>query len=637
MCGLFKYFFSLRILVLLPVISFAQTQTDTLNYIFFAKPVNLLSTSFDKHLNTYSLNTGLIFNKTFGKFNLSVNENFNSKFIKTTQSNIRDDQKLSILTSYNFTKQLGVGISAESRILSDNRTIGINEASISNVSLFTLYSPRNEIILAPFGGYTNNRQIGENDYGFLYGIEGSMNRLELSDFLLTSQLKLKNEDISPRKNLLRYLNLIIDNNFDKDVSNSLRAGFVQDRKDFYYTAEPLVAQDFNVKNNIQTRIETGYAIEDRIRFGNFFEVFTFDVLGKVMWRDIDKDTRYKPLVLNDKSFYDTRINELRLDFEGVLTYHSKFLSANLRGIVSERDEKNITKNISGSNPFYFEQREREESQKNNNSTRTSLTLSGGFNFSRTDRLLFSFLQNKLRYDTPAEENFDDRDEILSIFRIRYSKKLTPFFEAFINTEGTYNHIVYIFSEKSSNNNVNRVLKFASGGYYSGKNVSSLNIFEVSANYTVYDFEDINPNYKSFSFRQFTAVDSSTIKLSRDLSFNVYGYIKLSEQGDFKWDSFSERPTRFLEEIYGEPKISINISKILFSLGARYFSLKTFNYNKKERILDTEYQSLGPLMEIYIFLKDILYMRIYGWYEYIKINNERNQQQANLIMQVNWNF
>src|SRR5690606_39877523 len=62
---LFKYFFSLRILVLLPVISFAQTQTDTLNYIFFAKPVNLLSTSFDKHLNTYSLNTGLIFNKTF--------------------------------------------------------------------------------------------------------------------------------------------------------------------------------------------------------------------------------------------------------------------------------------------------------------------------------------------------------------------------------------------------------------------------------------------------------------------------------------------------------------------------------------------------------------------------------------------
>src|SRR5690606_40516374 len=124
-------------------------------------------------------------------------------FIKTTQSNIRDDQKLSILTSYNFTKQLGVGISAESRILSDNRTIGINEASISNVSLFTLYSPRNEIILAPFGGYTNNRQIGENDYGFLYGIEGSMNRLELSDFLLTSQLKLKNEDISPRKNLLR--------------------------------------------------------------------------------------------------------------------------------------------------------------------------------------------------------------------------------------------------------------------------------------------------------------------------------------------------------------------------------------------------------------------------------------------------
>jgi hypothetical protein len=617
--------------------SFSQSSTDSLEYIYLSKPLNILTTSFEKQLNTYSLNSGLIFSKHFGNFNFSLNENFNSKFVKTGQNNIRDEQKLSLLTSYNLSEKAGIGVSAENRILSDDRTIEINQASISNVSLFTLYSPQPDMTFSPFVGYSNNRQIGENDYGLLYGLEGNVNKLDISDFHLTSQLKLRNEDITPRKNLIRYLSLIADNNFDKDVANIFSARFIQNRKDFYYTAEPQIAENFNIVNNIQSRIETGYSVEDRLRFGNFIDIFTLDAIGNVTWREIDRNTRYRPTNVNSASVFDTKINELRVEFEALISYYSDFFSGSLRGIISERDEKNITKNFEGSNPFFFDERKNQESQKNNNSTRASLTFLGNFNFSKTDRLMFSLLQNKLRYDTQSEENFDDRDEILSIFRLRYSKMLTPFFEAFIGTEGTYSHIVYLFSEKSSNNNINRVLKFASGGNYFGKNISSSNIFEVSANYTVYDFEDLNPNYKSFSFRQFTAVDSSTIKIFRNLFFNVYGYLKFSEQGDFQWNSFSERPTRFLEEIYGEPKFTVNVNGINFSFGLRYFSLKSFNYNKEEKILDSDYLSKGPLMEIFLLLKDVLYLRIYGWYEFITINNDIKQKQTNLNMHVNWSF
>ncbi|OGU76243.1 MAG: hypothetical protein A2V93_02940 [Ignavibacteria bacterium RBG_16_34_14] len=617
--------------------SFSQSSTDSLEFIYLVKPQNILSTSFDKLLNTYSLNSGLIFNKSFGDFSFNINENFNSKFVKTGQNNIRDEQKISLSTSYKLSKIIGIGISAENRILSDDRTIEINQASISNVSLFTLYSPQPDMTFSPFIGYSNNRQIGENDYGLIYGLEGTVNNLDISDFNLTSQLKFRNEDISPRKNLIRYLSLIADNSFDKDVANIFSARFIQNRKDFYFTAEPQITEDLDIVNNIQSRTETGYSVEDRLRFGNFIDIFTFDALGKVAWREIDRDTRYRPVNINSTSVFDTKINELRVEFEALISYYSDFFYGSLRGIFSERDEKNITKNFEGSNPFFFEERKRQESQKNNNSIRASFTFLGGLNFSKTDKLVFSLLQNKLKYDTPGEENFDDRDEILSIFRLRYSKLLTPFFEAFIGTEGTYSHIVYLFSEKSSNNNINRVLKFASGGNYFGKNVSSSNTFEVSANYTVYDFEDLNPNYKSFSFRQFTAIDSSTIRILRNLSFNVYGYLKFSEQGDFKWTSFSERPTRFLEEIYGEPKFTVNINRINFSFGLRYFSLKTFNYDKREKIIDSDYLSKGPLMEIFILLKDILYLRIYGWYEFITINSAIKQKQTNFIMQMNWSF
>lgn len=637
-------FYSLRFYRLLPLyflflsnIALSQSPIDSLDIIADTIPANLLSTSFDKQLNTYSLNTGLLFYKSFGNVNLKLSEHFNSKFVRTAEKNIRDEHRFVLHSSYRILQNLEAGISADNLILSDSRRIEINQASISNVSLYTLYSPQPNLAFSPFVGYSNNRQIGENDFGYIYGAEAAAINYELSDFNINSQLKIRNEDISPRKNLLRYVNLVLNNDFDRNVSNTVRARFIQNRKDFYYTADPLIFEEFNVSNNIQSRIETGYSIENHLSFGNFFNIFSLDALGKITYREIDRNTRYRSSNVSSTNVFDTKIDELRIELESLISYESKLFSGFLRGIYSERDEKNITKNFNGSNPFFFEERSRIESQKNNNAIRGSLSLAGIFNFSESDKLQFSLLQNKLRYDTPSTENFDDRDEILSIVRIRYSKLLTPFFETFVNTEGTYSHIVYLFSERSSNNNVNRILKFAAGGNYFGKNVSSSNTFEVSANYTVYDFEDLNPNFKSFSFRQFTATDSSTIKIFKNLSFGIFGYLKLSEQGDFRWSSFSARPTRFLEEIYAEPKLTVDIHGIKTSLGLRYFSLETFNFQGKNKIRDSRYLSKGPLVEIFLLLRDILYLRVYGWYEFITINNNIEQEQVNVSMQLNWNF
>ncbi len=257
-------------------------------------------------------------------------------------------------------------------------------------------------------------------------------------------------------------------------------------------------------------------------------------------------------------------------------------------------------------------------------------------FSGSDKLYFSLFQNKLSYDTPSPENFDDRDELLSIVRLKYIKTLSPFFSVFINTEGTYNHIVYIFSERSSNNNVNRIVKLSSGGIYSGKYFTSSNSFEVSANYTVYDFEDLTPNYRSFSFRQFTAMDSSRIRISRRIDFVHYGYLKLSEQGDLKWTSFSTHPTRFLQEIYSEPKFVLTHNNLSFSLGMRIYSLNTYNYQGISKVLDTRYLSLAPLTEISIDINKLTF-GLLGWYEFISAEDASNKQQANLTMTMNWNF
>jgi hypothetical protein len=614
----------------------AQSEIDSLQFILVKNPPNILSTKLDKQLNTYYLTSKLFYNQAFDKFSFDVTENYNSTYIKSADKSIRDEHFFSASTAYKVTPFLKLGLMGNNSILSDNRKIEINQASVSNAMIFSDLTPGEKIHISPFFGYSQNRQIGENDYGFIYGGEGLLDNYDISNFNLSSQLRFRNEDISPRKNLIRFFNLIANSTFNENVSNYISTGYSQNRKDFYYSADSIISNEYNITNNIQSRNETSYLLQDGLTYNNFIKNFGLDLTGTLNWRNIDRDTRYHPLQVLSNSVFDSRIEELKFEVESNLSYASSAFTGRFRINYQERDEKHIAKNFLNTSSLFFDERQDIENQKNNNSARAAVSFMGDWNVSDRDKISLSIYQNKLRYDTPSQDNFDDRDELLSIFRLRYIHSLTPFFSSFVTAEGTQSHVVYIFSEKSSNNNINRILKFSAGGDYHGKNVSSINGFEVSANYTVYDFRDLVPNLRSFSFRQFTATDSSTIRLSKKFSFKNYGYIKLSQQGELNWSAFAEKPTRYLQEIYAEPKIIMKYSNISFGLGSRIFSLKTFNYDGKKKVKDSDYLSIGPLTEIIWLVENSIYLKIYGWYEFITLSTS-GHEQANLSFEVNWNF
>jgi len=625
------------IILFLSINIYSQNVVDSLQFIKIYPDKNVLSSNFNKQLNTYLLLSALKYDNEFGKFRLSLNENYKSSYTRAGISSTREEHFLRLSTSYRLTSKFSLGILTNNNILSDSRQIDFNQASQTNAAFFTMYNPINRIYISPFFGYSYNEQTKENDYGYLYGTEALIDNILLSDNTLYSELKFRHEDIAPRKNSMQYYNFILTNQLSGNTGNMINASYSRNRKDFYFAADTIVANEFNLRNNIQSRIETDYFLQDRLVTKSFFDLIDLDLTGRFLWRTIDRDTRYRSLAENTSSIFDTRINELRVELESIATYNSDFFNGNLRLSYSERDEKHITKNFEGVNQLLFEERSDLEGRKNNKAMRATAAFTGSFNFSRSDIVTVSLYQNKLKYDTPSAQNFDDRDEMLSIARIKYLKKLTPFFDFFVNTDATISQTVYIFSEKSSNNNINRILRLKTGGYYHGKKFSSLNSFEVSANYTVYSFEDINPNYQSFSFRQFTARDSSSIQFNRRLSFSTFGYIKLSEQGSLKWASFSTNPTRYLQEIYSESKFTVNYETLWFSLGTRVFSLNTYNYKVAKKVIDSKFLSIAPLTEITVAVRDSLYLRVYGWYEFISLSEGQNKQEANLSIQMNWNF
>ncbi|MEW6196504.1 MAG: hypothetical protein AB1521_15245 [Bacteroidota bacterium] len=629
---------SIAILYLLPFLLHAQFDKDSLTYTTKNYSNKYFGNSFDKLLNTYNFTAQLRQSISTDNLFFGINENFFSTINKTNDVNIKDEQYLKLFGEYGLSEKFKLGLLLNSNYYSDDRTLAINKVSILNTSLYTKIQPANYITITPFGGISDNNQIGEKDNGFIYGTEAAINDYDFGDFEISSLLKYQNEDISPRKNTFRYLNLDILNNIENDFRNTLSAFFTNQRKDFYFTADQSVTDEFGVSNNLQSRLETNYFIQEKFSYIPSSSSLTFNIEGRAAWRDIERNTRYISLASPASSAFDTKIKEFRLEFVSYADYKTDDLLFSFRFSFSEREEKHQPRKIDGLSNIIYNEREVIELQKNNNSKLANISLSGNYNFTKSDRLLFSFFHRKLIYDTPSELNFDDRDELLTISRLMYERIFNPYFKAFINIEGSINNTIYIFAERSANNNIKRILKLSAGGSFTTKKLITTNSGEVSANYTVFDFEQLNPTYRSYSFRQFVFRDSTTYHLTGNAKLFLTGYIKLSEQGDFKWDNFTNKPVRYLSEKYAEPKIFYRLLGLNFGIGLRYFILTTYNIKQgTEKEIFSEYRSIGPVIEVENVLSEKLQLRFYGWYEFINTENNSGREMANFNIKLLYGF
>ncbi|MEW6507044.1 MAG: hypothetical protein AB1432_04780 [Bacteroidota bacterium] len=627
----------LIIFLLFPLLLFGQIERDSLIFTSRVFSKKDLINNFDKQLNTYTFSFRLRNFFQSEKLFVGVNENYNSTIIRTSDKNIKDEQYLWLFSQYDLSSLLKIGFLLNNNFYSDDRRVAINKASIINSSLFFKITPFYKLEITPYSGFSSNNQIGEKDKGLMYGMEAGLDKLSLGEFEISSILKYQNEDISPRKNTFRYFNIEAQSEIDENFSNTITAFYAHQRKDFYFAADQSTMDEFGILNNIQSRLESNYFLQDRIKFLPVNSPLSFEAWGKVVWRDIQRHTRFVSKKNPSSSAFDSQIEEFRLEFASSAEYKTDDINIALRISFAERDEKHRPRKIEEFGNIIYNERELNEFQKNNTSKLAIISFSNFFKISSKENMLFSLFHRKLVYDTPSNLNFDDRDELLSIGRIQYERFFNPYFKAFVNIEGSVNKIVYIFSERSSNNNIRRILKLGTGGTFSSGSLTSTNSAEVMANYTVFDYEELNPIYRSYAFRQFVLRDSTTLKISKKIRIFATGYIKQSEQGDFKWSSFTSKPQRFINETYLEPKFYYDNKSVILGVGIRYFSLTNYNVvNGTDRQKISEYVSFGPVTEITIELTDSLLFRTSGWYEFIRSDNN-TREMATFNLKLNYRF
>jgi len=251
----------------------------------------------------------------------------------------------------------------------------------------------------------------------------------------------------------------------------------------------------------------------------------------------------------------------------------------------------------------------------------------------TDAISTEFNARIYRFDTPSEENVDDRDEQYLYSILRYEHTFAPGLEFLSEVKAAQGRLVYIKSDRSAQNNRTRKIALLNGVRFTSDRIRNTVSGEVFANYTEYDFllpASLATN--DFIIRGLSAQDSFFVVLGKPtLEFfpwgiSLRGEYRISERGTFNANAFSERPlletSELLVESLFQSTFGSATSPLLVRLGVRGFFLSRSSAHEERIGLglseDERSSRIGPLLNIIIDHTGNRGMRLFGtiWYSFI---------------------
>lgn len=548
-----------------------------------------------------------------------------------------NQQNLSLLLGRRLAGNLASEIQWSSLVYSDNKSVGLGAASFHSVLGGIEYDPAAAVSITPLVGYRWDNQIGIRDQGVSYTLSGKMHPIDLDGYQLVGAAQYHEDRLDPRVLQRHSAHLGAEKYFFENTRDSLDVGYNRNQREFYSITD----------GNIESRAENALSFSNLLDYEIDKHVLT-RLMVNVFSRSLNKNTRHYSAVA-DNLRYNTAIDEFQLDTYIQTTYISddRTVVASVRFGHGERDEQHRATAVfnSQSPQIQLNTQNELEGQKNNLTRRTSLSGELQLPLSSSDKFSFAGSASILRYDTPSTFNDDDRDELLIAFSIGTTHHASRYLDLGLGIDGTLSHVVYLFSQRSANNNYNRVLRLAPMvTYRPTKDIISANTFEVLANYTVYDFEEQVSNVQSFSYRQFGWLDSSSIQVNRRIGLDFFSYLKLYERGQLKWSDFSERK----ENSYVDRTLATQVrfspqDGLVFALGLRYFSQSRYAFTGAIRNLDASFRSIGPTCMISWDIGQYSRLMFQGWYERQTVTGsqplaqESRRSVPNFSMNINVNL
>ena len=618
---------------------FHRDSTET-----FVGTSNAIAAGFDKMLGTSEWTGNAQLHQVYGPFSFGLSERFRSTVLQVPRKLVRNEQSMSVRVQHRWSDWIEGVVTADNFVLSDDQRFADSQRpSVTSASTNTFaggvqVQPVDRVFLEPLVGIRYDNQLGTRDRGLAAAFGAWSPTLDFGGYRAAWGGRIERDYLSPRLLKSDSLTVGISKNFFERTRDSLQVNYTSNQRDFYFAADTTARAAFGVTQNIERRIEDVISVSNVLDY-TVGRALLLSFQGNISSRSVDRSFRYRPLVIPlSQTLLNTNINELRIGGGVQLTYApATDIRGNLFFLIGERDERH---DVEGDDrlPQEIARRSTEEQKKDNLSRRTMIGSTLNYILSSSDTIQFSGSGSLLRYDTPSDQNFDDRDELWYSFNLSTRHQINPYLHVGVTAEANLTHLVYIFKEQSANNTWNRVIRLAPRLEFVPSDVlSSSNGFEVLANYTVYDFEN-NPfvQVKSFSFRQFAFLDSTRLAVTSRFTLVGFGYVRLYERGELKWDAFTERPVNYFEDKTFMGWVEYAVSEGLrFSVGVRYFSQMRFGYPNGTKTFESILKSFGPLAGLHWRLSTYARVVMDGWYERQTQTGSPGRGFTNFSMMLNY--
>lgn len=523
---------------------FAQIPEDTRFSMPIAQPDWRFALSYNQDNNIYFWKGNAQFSRQFGGGFLKVDNSFDINRITTTgtKDKWKDINRFNAEYTRPVTGNISTVVKAQSSYLTDRQTGFLNNISENSLTASLPILFRENILVSPIAGFKWDKRIDTPDHGLVYGADLTMRNLRLGEYYSQVRGNYLQESLDERNNHNRSISLTIHRQFSEMAHDTLKFNAGDIRRDYYTSAAgELESRNENVKRVLN---DLYYQMSSwgRMKIHSDFQLNSIDILSLRRESGSQRRTR------ND--------THVKTDIEMDVQFGSQTGKLFFRYDRTEQNYENLSENgqVWGSVPFDIP-----------DNTGTKVEIGGTFEgmVASSQRYRFETYVENFRFDTPSDENYDDHDEFRIGYKAEYAYALNERLTVSVNSLVSLHHLVYIFKERSADNNWNRVFQAGSRVDYtraSGFRISGN--YSVLANYVDYDFDNVFVQHRSFVFRKFSLDHSAVVPVSIKGSLKLNFRLDLEENGQLSWRDFLQNVLLDREVIYGSVKYDYKWSKHL---------------------------------------------------------------------------
>ena len=580
-----------------------------------------------QEFNSYLWTANLaLFQRLSNRWSVQFGENYRSSLLRLSSEGDRwkEDQTVDALVSYLLLPSLHLQMGANSIVFLDKQSGFNNDVRNSAALSGLIWTPLPQLDARMNAGPKWDARLGHRDRGLTYDVKFNLREWRWLDYDHRFELGLDEDRYRRRRNTNVATLYQIGREFVPGVADSFKVFATNRRRDNYISAqEEIESQREHVKGGSNVLY---YRISPSVRF-NLNSSLEFKHVELAQFGETAAQRRRKR---NDQKI----ANDLGVEWRGRawrgqfgLSYWRQTQQYELNAADSDRPFSSRIAFITPDNVG-------------------SRLLMTGLLRGRVGRdSLSAFVSvSKFRYDTPDTANFDDRDELRINTRAVWGHRFSPTLRTEWTAGVNLYHMVYIFGERSADNNWNRIIFLRPEIHYRPNDrLQFRQTFEVLANYVDYDFEATFVSARSFVFRKAAMTDSLQWQvMPRTLLLADYR-LQFEENGQLSWSQWTERivGTRTLQwlNIYWQYEGS---SVFRSSAGYAVFTRREWKHStdvfgNPRRDAAGDYLSHGPVLRLLYHSRSNLRLLIDAARYRVETDGQKSYFVNTIELAVRWLF